>query len=110
MATETVVAPCLLDQESLVVLWRSHPPGDDTHPSTVILSLPSLFSLPTDLPTTYFPHTPIGPVVWEQGCGVCSHSVGIGTQTEGSFNGTYWEGLEALSVSLEFTIEAGTVW
>lgn len=83
-------------------------------PSTVILSLPSLFSLPTDLPTTHFPHTLTGQVVWEQGCGVCSHSVGSGgwaqDQAEGSFNDTYWEGSEALSVSLEFTTEAGTVW
>lgn len=83
-------------------------------PSTVILSLPSLFSLPTDFPTTHFPHTPIRQVVWEQECGVCSHSVGSSwraqDQAEGSFNGTYWEGSEALSVSLEFTTEAGTVW
>lgn len=53
-------------------------PSRGCHPSpSLILSQPSQFSIPTDRPPP-FPHTPIGPVVQEQGCSVCSPDVGNG--------------------------------
>lgn len=82
------------------------------YPSTVVGSLPPLFSPPTDLPPTHVPHTTIETVVWGQGWSVRSLSVGSGgrvqNQEEWSFKTTYWEGSKPSPCQLNSLQRQGT--